>query len=154
MIRNFISKLFKKEEEPQEAMSFSASMDLCDLPICTFYQGERKLNFLLDTGANNSVINKDALKFIKNTPLQTEKQEYIYGVEGHKSPITYCGITLTYKSKNYDDVFVVQDLTKAFLNVKQEYGVTLHGLLGSKFFQKYQYILDFQSLIAYNKHKE
>ena len=45
-------------------MSFREALDLVGLPIVTFYQGDKKLNFLLDTGANLSVINKAALESV------------------------------------------------------------------------------------------
>ena len=45
----------KRNGEPH--MSFKESMDLVELPIITFYNNGKKLNFLLDTGANNSIIN-------------------------------------------------------------------------------------------------
>lgn len=50
----------KRNGEPH--MSFKESMDLVELPIITFYNNGKKLNFLLDTGANNSIINKSVIK--------------------------------------------------------------------------------------------
>ena len=38
-------------------MSFKEAMDLVELPVVTFYNGDKKLNFLLDTGSNMCVIN-------------------------------------------------------------------------------------------------
>ena len=50
-------------------MSFGEALDLTGLPIVTFTQGEHKLNFLLDSGANKSVINSDHLKALpRHTP--------------------------------------------------------------------------------------
>ena len=34
-----------------DAMSFQNSMDLADAPVVTLYQGDKKINFILDTGA-------------------------------------------------------------------------------------------------------
>ena len=42
-------------------ISFKETLDLTDLPIVTFEQNGNKINFLLDTGANRSVINKAIL---------------------------------------------------------------------------------------------
>ena len=46
-----------EDHNRKESMSFREAIDLVGLPIVTFYQGDRKYNFLLDTGANLSVIN-------------------------------------------------------------------------------------------------
>ena len=42
-------------------MSFKEAMDLVELPVVTFYNGDKKFNFLLDTGATISVINSNIL---------------------------------------------------------------------------------------------
>ena len=60
-----VNGLFKKKESE---MSFGEALDLTGLPIVTFTQGEHKLNFLLDSGANKSVINSDHLKALRHTP--------------------------------------------------------------------------------------
>ena len=38
--------------------------------------------------------------------------------------------------------------------MKKEYGVTIHGLLGTGFFQKYKYVLDFNEMVAYSLKKD
>ena len=38
-----------------------------------------------------------------------------------------------------------------FSNMKKDHGVNLNGLIGSKFFNEYKYVLDFKDLKAYCK---
>ena len=45
----------------------------------------------------------------------------------------------------------MQDMTAAFGSIKKETGVTIHGILGAKFFNEFKYVLDFKELIAYSK---
>ena len=45
-------------------MSFKEAMDLVELPVVTFYNGDKKLNFLLDTGSNISQINSSILPLL------------------------------------------------------------------------------------------
>ena len=40
--------LYAAYAKSKDVMSFKQSMELCDLPIVTFYIGEKKLNFVLD----------------------------------------------------------------------------------------------------------
>ena len=41
----------------RKKISFKEAIDLTELPVVTFISKGRKLNFLLDTGANNSILN-------------------------------------------------------------------------------------------------
>ena len=60
-------------------------------------------------------------------------------------------MTVTYRNQKFIDRFYISDLNESFGAIKAETGVQIHGILGSKFFAKYKYILDFESLIAYSK---
>ena len=59
VIINGIERYHKKNDTT--TISFKEAMDLVELPIITFYNCNTKLNFLLDTGSNNSHINKKML---------------------------------------------------------------------------------------------
>ena len=133
----------------KDAMSFREAMDLTNLPIVTFYQGDKKFNFLLDTGATLSVINQAALESITHTI--TNKTGELYGVDGVKREVSYASINLAYKNKDYTEEFQVLDMQEAIDQVKAESGVNMVGIIGSEFFRKYKYILDFDELVAYSK---
>lgn len=131
------------------AMSFQNSMDLAELPVVTFYQGDKKINFLLDTGANNCVIDSSFLSQLKYQELDTKTN--FSGIEGNSKSAKVCLINMSYKDNNYEFPYVIQDLHKVFGDIKKTTGVTVHGLLGSSFFNKFDYVLDFKELIAYSK---
>lgn len=130
-------------------MSFRESMNLTELPIVTFYNGSTKLNFLLDTGANLCVINSRIIDSLNYKKL--DEKGSIFGMEGNSVDIDYISMDFTYNSKSYSSSFQVVDMQEAFDRIKQESGVTVHGILGSKFFEEYKYVLDFKELIAYTK---
>lgn len=130
-------------------MSFKEAMDLVDLPVITFYNDGKKFNFLLDTGATMSVIDSNVLDNFSHKKL--DDTGTIYGMEGNKIDVSYVRALLEYKGMNYEEDFQVVDMSTAFNQVKAESGVTLSGILGSLFFRRYQYILDFESLIAYSE---
>lgn len=133
----------------KDAMSFREAMDLTNLPIVTFYQGDKKFNFLLDTGATLSVINQAALESITHTT--TNETGELFGVDGVKREVSYASINLAYKNKAYTEEFQVLDMQEAIDQVKAESGVNMVGIIGSEFFRKYKYILDFDELVAYSK---
>lgn len=146
IITKVLNKLFLKNKD---IMSFKAAMDLCELPVVTFYQKDKKFNFLLDTGSNSSIIDKNALPNIEyeNSDLQAN----LFGLEGQKKRVDACKITLYFNNKGYTFDYLVSDLKDPFNQIKQESGVTIHGIIGSRFFNEFKYVLDFDELIAYSK---
>lgn len=146
MIKKIIHKFLNIHPN---AMSFQNSMDLAELPVVTFRQGDKKINFLLDTGSNNCVIDSNILKNIDHKMLNIETN--ILGIEGNAQKTGVCTIKMTYKDKEYEYPYIIQDMSAAFDSIKKETGVTVNGMLGSKFFNEFKYVLDFDELIAYSK---
>lgn len=137
------------KQKKRENMSFREAMDLVELPIVTFYNKDTKLNFLLDTGSDLSYINKSILPSLKYKEVNESRN--IISVGGNSQTLGCCDMTVTYRNQKFIDRFYISDLDEAFGAIKAETGVQIHGILGSKFFAKYKYILDFESLVAYSK---
>lgn len=146
MIKKIVKKLFNIHSN---AMSFKESLDLAELPVVTFKQGDKKINMLLDTGSNNCVIDKTFLKSLEHKML--DQTTDILGLEGISTTTGVCTLKMSYKNVEYEYPYVVQDMSLAFGSIKKETGVTINGILGSKFFNEYGYVLDFDELIAYSK---
>ena len=143
-------KLFNKLSGKNiESMSFMESMNLTELPVVTFYQEDKKFNFLLDTGSSDCIIDSNILDQIAHE--ESDLQSNLFGLEGKRRLVKACRICLSYKGGQYEYDYLISDMKDAFTNIKQTTGVTLHGILGSKFFNTYKYILDFDRLIAYSK---
>lgn len=143
-IANTIDDMRKKNNSK---ISFKEAMDLVELPVVTFYNGDKKLNFLLDTGSNVSYINSSIISLLDHE--KTDKEMNTIGIEGNKVSNQFCKMSVTYKNQVFEEEFSIADLDEAFSVVKQESGVQIHGILGSKFFERYKYVLDFKELIAY-----
>ena len=142
-IANTIDDMRKKNNSK---ISFKEAMDLVELPVVTFYNGDKKLNFLLDTGSNVSYINSSIIPLLDHE--KTDKEMNTIGIEGNKVSNQFCKMSVTYKNQVFEEEFSIADLDEAFSVVKQESGVQIHGILGSKFFERYKYVLDFKELIA------
>lgn len=147
IIANIVEKHYVKNK--LSIMSFKEAVDLTELPIVTFYNNNRKLNFLLDTGSDLSYITKSVLPLLKNKKGDTTTN--IISVGGTSQCSGSCYMEIIYKKQIFEDLFFIGDLDEAFGVIKQETGVQIHGILGSKFFVKYKYIFDFDKLIAYSK---
>lgn len=135
------------KQKKRENISFREAMDLVELPIITFYNKDTKLNFLLDTGSDLSYINKSILPSLEY--IEINESRNIISVGGNSQSLGCCNMTVTYKSQKFIDRFYISDLDEVFGAIKAETGVQIHGILGSKFFVKYKYVLDFKDLIAY-----
>lgn len=143
-IANTIDDMRKRNNSK---ISFKEAMDLVELPVVTFYNGDKKLNFLLDTGSNVSYINSSIIPLLDHE--KADKEMDTIGIEGNKVSNQFCKMSVTYKNQVFEEEFSIADLDEAFSVVKQESGVQIHGILGSKFFERYKYVLDFKELIAY-----
>lgn len=146
MIKEFINKILGKYNN---VMSFKAGFDLTDMPVITLYQGDKKFNFLLDTGSTDSIIDSNILKEIDYKVKNTVSN--LFGMEGQTKQVKSCEITLYFGNKGYTYDYLINDMSQAFGQIKDSTGVNLHGIIGSKFFNKFRYVLDFAELIAYSK---
>ena len=137
----------------KDIMSLKESLDLTGIPIVTFTQENVKYNFLLDTGSDISYINS---KIVDNSAIKYDATDYklagfISAGGLSSSDIKIINIPFEYKRTSFKESFAVLDLTESFAQIKEENGVTLHGILGNTFFTKYGYILDFKELKFYTK---
>lgn len=135
--------------ESLDKISFKEAMELTDLPVVTFYNKDKKLNFLLDTGSNESYINQSVIAELEHKVAF--KHLNIIGSGGNNNSSLCCNFQISYRDKSYNEEFNILDLEEAFATIKSESGVQIHGILGNKFFEKYKYILDFNKLVAYSK---
>lgn len=140
--------IFRKAKNAYDKISFREAVNLTGLPIVTFRQGESKFNFILDTGAFSSIIDSRVLDKLQYTEL--EGKSIGYGIDGKEHSMSRVGIVLTYKDKNYSDTFRVLNMSTSFDAFKRDYGITVHGLLSSSFFERYKYVLNYNELIAYS----
>ena len=138
-----IAGVRKKSSE----ISFREAMDLAELPVITFYNGDKKINFLLDTGSNISYLNESIVSSLVTE--STGEESNIIGIECNKVNCKICKMIIRRKNQEFEEEFSIADLDKAFSIVKKESGVQIHGILGSRFFEKYKYVLDFKDYIAY-----
>lgn len=141
-----IYKEFKIDKNSK--MSIRESMCLVNLPVVTFENNGNKYNFIVDTGANDSIINKSC-EDILVTPHTTKNT--VQGIMGDNTKCSTVMIKFTYKDVEFDTMFNVVDLDELFTVIKKDYGVTVHGILGTNFLDKYNYVIDFKDYTIYRK---
>lgn len=133
-------------------VSFKQGFVSPNIPIASFHQEEKDLNFLLDTGSDKNVIDETALQQFEHKMLEPDENSttHLSGVGGTKE-VSTCNLSFTCGDEQYTADFLVTDLKEAFGLVKRDHGITIHGILGSAFLRENKVVLDFNSLAAYNK---
>lgn len=149
LISAVVYYFLRKEAIKSTALSFRSAMELTNLPIVTFYSGKKKLNMLLDTGSTDNIISKEHLENI--FVVETGEKRPIFGKDGIITYDEVVNVTISYSGLKFDVNVLSTDMKDAFDIIKKESGVTIHGILGSDFFARYKYILDFDKLMFYKK---
>ena len=122
-----------------------------DLPVITLTNNGIALNFLIDTGSNISHIIPSVLKDIKGNKIQSNNEIAGIGAVTNESNSIEIKVKDTL-SKEYDIILVVsKGLEESAKYIEQSTGVKIHGLFGTDFLQKYQYVIDFKTLEVYAK---
>ena len=94
------------------------------------------------------------VKILKKQDLKYDEIELsntTIGFGGEATHTRGCNMEIKYKKLSFKDTFIIMESDEVFTALKQGYGVQVHGILGSKFFDRYSYVIDFGELIAYIK---
>ena len=94
--------LYAAYAKSKDVMSFKQSMELCDLPIVTFYIGEKKLNFVLDTGCVQSMLDADIIDKYKLNINYTGKNFEVWGANGKCSTDKMGCLSFYYNKKDLE----------------------------------------------------
>lgn len=122
--------------------------------ILTFTINRKKYNFLLDTGSAVNMIDKGALKRIVDSGYELmppEESYFISGIGGESEKTESYSLGIRYGKIAYRDSFVVKDLSTIFGTIYDQTGFSIDGLLGMPFFDKHQWIFDFEQNVVWIK---
>ena len=131
-------------------MSLAKGFTSPNIPIVTFYQGDKEINFIFDTGSDDNVITKEALKELEHEMI--DSYEGVLAGVGGVHEVDACTITIEHEGETFTPKFLVSDsLKEAFDTIRRCHAIQLHGMLGSKFLRENNIVLDFKNLAAYSK---
>lgn len=129
------------------AIPFKESLDLTGLPVVTFENEGTKLHLLIDTGTDYSIMDKEASKMCHILGTKDPHMDLITGGGVVEAPVM-AKINISYKDLDFEADFLVCDLSKQFTDAF-EGKIIVHGVLGSNFFRKYKYKIDYSDLAVY-----
>lgn len=115
--------------------------------MLTFTVGNKKLNFLIDTGCNHSIIDSDVLNNlgINFDYLKIPDVSNIIMADGSRKTVKCSNLNLIFNGNTYNENFVIIDWKNTKEEMKKTYNVDIHGLLGISFFRKYKSVIDFKN---------
>ena len=130
-------------------IDFKSIMELTGVPMITFYQKDKKYNFIVDTGSNVSYIN--GTSGIEYTPIGNSKETFIGAGGTSNSECTMGLVSLSRNGDNFDFNARVADLEAPFIDFQQTFGVKAHGLLGNDILRNKHYCIDFKECVIYER---
>lgn len=129
-------------------LSFADTMGRLSLPIVSLTNNGKTFKFLIDTGASLSVVDSAALHNLDYSKLDIKGSAY--GIDGNVVAVDYVAMTLTHGDTKFSEQFQVIRMD-AFDNLKESDNIDIVGILGSEFLKRYNFVVDYQELIAYIK---
>ena len=138
--------IIDKKFKAYHPMSFLDSMWKVDLPILQITCNGKTFNFLIDSGANNSVITIDDLKDFNYKML--DKKGKSYGVDGNQVETTSALVKIYHDDLCFEEIFQLFDV-KGFKELERTTGMKISGVLGNSFLSKYDFILDYEKFLLY-----
>lgn len=136
-----------KKDNNKATIPFKESIDLVGLPIVTFTNNGQRLHFLLDTGSDDSYIVPSILDKLIIVSKQ-DSNDIIMTASGSTQSAGSITLNISYKNHTFMNLFKISDMEDVFEEAFSTRGIVVHGILGSIFFNKYNYILDFKELQA------
>lgn len=130
-------------------IDFKSIMELTGVPMITFYQKDKKYNFIVDTGSNVTYIN--GASGIEYTPIDNSKETFIGAGGTSNSECTMGLVSLSRNGDNFDFNARVADLEAPFIDFQQTFGVKAHGLLGNDILRNKHYCIDFKECVIYER---
>ena len=131
------------------AIPFKESLDLTGLPVVTFDNKGNKLHLLIDTGSDRSLMDSEALESCIINGVKSSNVVLTTG-GGAMDSDAIAVIPIAYKDLDFEGEFLICDLKEQFDRAFVG-KIHVHGLLGSDFFRKYKYKIDYSDLAVYAK---
>lgn len=132
-------------KEKEHFYRFSETFDKSNILISTFENNNKKLNFIIDTGSNLSHIDASCLKYIDCKCLKTDETNIVYGLGDIAMTVNNIyNISLTFNDDMFNEDFLISNMSESSKQFKEKFGIELHGLLGTPFLIKYNYIINFK----------
>lgn len=120
------------------------------IPFIKVKHNNISFNLVIDTGCTTSCVDKEILDLLVHNVTNQATDGIIYANGGNDDKVQIVEIPITIGDQNYVEEFNAINFRAMSQQVKDCFGITVRGLLGSEFLYKHSLILDFNKhLIRY-----
>ena len=112
------------------------------IPVKLF--DDKHILFLIDTGADISIMDISLFEYYKSRVMFSEKSEGIIMATHSTQETIQAQFEFSYEELRYTEVFRCMDCSMGFNQVQQDSGYQIHGIIGTNFLVKYRWIIDFE----------
>lgn len=120
------------------------------IPFIKVKHNNISFNLVVDTGCSTSCIDAEILDLLIHNTTNEFTDGIIYGDGSHDEKVQIVEIPITIGDTDYVEQFNAVNFRNMYQQVKDNFGITIRGLLGSEFLYKHKLILDFnKNLIRY-----
>ena len=139
MVINFFKQTPITQTTTIDEISFQKIYTKTKLPIIDVELNNTIHYFVIDTGANTNVLNSSIAATL---PLEyTSSNEKVLGLNGSQHSSNETNLTFFINTHEYTDTFSIIDIDAVLERIKHESGITVTGLLGTPFLNKYHAVL-------------
>lgn len=139
-----INILVDKLKASKTAETFKEQFDKTNLPILSLYQGDKKYNFIVDTGSTCNVINTGVLKKLKHTKQSSIASTVTAsGDVQHNNSVVNISFTSS-RNEMFVEDFISLDIKEAIKSTEEELGEKIAGILGNEFLNHYSKQISFK----------
>ena len=121
------------------------SLNKLGLPLMVT-SSKPNLCFLIDTGATHNIVFSYVYEEIPQYFSALQDTYCIMGIEGTQQRTNQVEATISFDDKESRVTFSVIEANAAILQIQQESGIQIHGILGIPFLTQNKWILDFNNL--------
>lgn len=120
------------------------------IPFIKVKHNNIAFNLIVDTGCTTSCIDKDILDLVVHNTTDQQTEGIIYGNGDIDEPVQIVEIPISIGDNDYVEQFNAINFRDVVNSVRDTFGITVRGMLGSEFLYKHSLILDFDKhLIRY-----
>lgn len=108
------------------------------------------LCFLIDTGSTHNTLFSSVYEHFKDRFKVLEERRNIIGIDGVQHEAPTIEAIFNFEGMSYTSFFAILDASEAVVQVQEETGVQIHGVLGTQFLVENKWIVDFEKLTINN----
>lgn len=138
---------YLSRQKPDYVFSFEDTMGTHRVPVVSFEHNGQTVNFIIDSGATHSVINISSVDKFEGELLENAEGT-MYGIDGNIVNTRLANVEITKNGHAFQDVFQILPIPGIDMMSAQN-GIEVHGILGSSFLKKYQFIINYKHLKAF-----